>query len=136
MTHANDTHPDPTDAPGLISDVVQHFKRLIDSEVSLAKREMHRNLSRAGAGLVMIAIAALLALTALDVLAAAAVAGLTSAGLPIWGASLAVAVVALLVAAVLIRIGATRLNPKNLTPARSFQNVRKDIQTIKEKAHV
>lgn len=126
----------PAQAPGLIVDALQHFSRLVQGEVALAKQEVSENISRAVVGLAMIGVAALLALTGLNVLAAAAVTALTAAGLPGWAATLIVAGVVIAIAAILVSVGIKRIKPSNMTPDRAMGQVRKDIRTIKEKANV
>ena len=128
--------PEPGDAPALLSDVVHRGTRLIQNEIELAKREFSRKAWSALAGIIMVIAAVLLVFSALDVLTAAAVAGLAEAGLPVSVASLIVAAVALALAAVLFLVGKSRLAPSNLTLERSAQSLRKDINTIKENAHV
>lgn len=130
------SQPEPTDVPALISDAVHRCTRLVQNEIELAKREISRRAWSAFAGIVMVIAAVLLVFSALDVLAAAAVAGLAEAGLPVSVASLLVAAVALSVATVLFLKGKSRLTPSNLKLEKSARNLRKDINTIKENAHV
>lgn len=126
----------PTDAPQLIRDLVKQGARLFRDEVALARREVGRNVSRAGAGLVMMGVAAILLLTALNLLAGAAVTLLVQVGLSVPLASLAIGAGALLVAAVLFFLGKARLDPKKLAPERAMAGLRRDVETIKEKSHV
>lgn len=126
----------PTDAPQLIRDLVKQGTRLFRDEVALARREVGRNVSRAGAGLVMMGVAAILLLTALNLLAGAAVTMLVQVGLSVPLASLAIGAGALLVAAVLFFLGKARLDPKKLAPERAMAGLRRDVETIKEKSHV
>ena len=126
----------PTDAPQLIRDLVQQGARLFRDEVALARREVGRNVSRAGAGLVMMGVAAILLLTALNLLAGAAVTMLVQVGLSVPLASLAIGAGALLVAAILFFLGKARLDPKKLAPERTMAGLRRDVETIKEKSHV
>ena len=126
----------PTDAPQLIRDLVKQGARLFRDEVALARREVGRNVSRAGAGLVMMGVAAILLLTALNLLAGAAVTMLVQVGLSVPLASLAIGAGALLVAAILFFLGKARLDPKKLAPERAMAGLRRDVETIKEKSHV
>ena len=126
----------PTDAPQLIRDLVKQGARLFRDEVALARREVGRNVSRAGAGLVMMGVAAILLLTALNLLTGAAVTMLVQVGLSVPLASLAIGAGALLVAAVLFFLGKARLDPKKLAPERAMAGLRRDVETIKEKSHV
>ena len=126
----------PTDAPQLIRGLVKQGTRLFRDEVVLARREVGRNVSRAGAGLVMMGVAAILLLTALNLLAGAAVTMLVQVGLSVPLASLAIGAGALLVAAILFFLGKARLDPKKLAPERAMAGLRRDVETIKEKSHV
>ncbi len=126
----------PTDAPQLTRDLVKQGTRLFRDEVALARREVGRNVSRAGAGLVMMGVAAILLLTALNLLAGAAVTMLVQVGLSVPLASLAIGAGALLVAAILFFLGKARLDPKKLAPERAMAGLRRDVETIKEKSHV
>lgn len=128
--------PDPTDAPALVSDLIRHGTRLIGDEVRLAKKEVSMKLKSAVAGIAMIILAGFLVLSVLDVLSAAAVAALAELGLPVSVASLIVAGVAIVVAIILFMAGKSRLSSESLTPDKSIKNVRRDIETIKENAHV
>lgn len=126
----------PTDAPQLIRGLVKQGTRLFRDEVVLARREVGRNVSRAGAGLVMMGVAAILLLTALNLLAGAAVTMLVQVGLSVPLASLAIGAGALLVAAIMFFLGKARLDPKKLAPERAMAGLRRDVETIKEKSHV
>lgn len=128
--------PEPADVPELVSDVLHRGARLLRNEFTLARREMAGKLSHAVWGIFMIVLAAFLVLSALDVLTAAAVAGLAEAGLQVSLASLLVAVVALVLAAVLFLVGRKRLTAERLTPEKSIKNVRRDLEALKENAHV
>ena len=128
--------PKPADAPELLGDILHRIMRLFRNEFILARREMAGKLSRAAWGLFMIVLAAFLVLSALDVLTAAAVAGLAEAGLPVSLASLLVAVVALGLAAILFAVGRARITAQSLIPDRSIKKIRRDIRTLKENAHV
>lgn len=138
-TNRNSAHrptPEPADAPALLADFVQQITRLFQNEIALAKKEVSQKMSRAAFGIGLIALAAFLVFSALDVLSAALVAALAEMGLPVSVASLIVAATTIIIAFVLFRRGMARLNPDNLAPSKSIQNVRRDIKVIKENAHV
>ncbi|MFK7763831.1 MAG: phage holin family protein [Roseobacter sp.] len=128
--------PGPTDARALISGALYRVSRLAQNEFELAKRELAHKASRAFAGLLMVVAAIFLVFSALDILTAAAVAGLAEAGLPVSVASLVVAGIALALAATLFFVGKSRLHPNSLKLDKSVRNLRKDINTLKENAHV
>lgn len=127
MNHDGDPRPMGT----LLSDAINQLTRLLRGEIALAKAEVAQNVRQAGMGVAMLAIAGILALVALNVLAAALVAALA----PFMGAgwaALAVGVVILVVAGLLVLRGLAALKPENLTPTRTIRNVQADAQTIKE----
>lgn len=120
------------DSPvGLVGDVVAGFTRLVRGEFALARAEATRSLGDATSAIGKLIIAAILAITALNVLAGAAVAGLVVAGLtPLW-ASVAVGAGLLVIAYILVQIGLNQLNPANLAPKRMMANLRQDAETLK-----
>ena len=126
---------EPADAPTLLQEVLQGVLRLVRDEMTLARLEVRRSLSRAGTGIALLIGAALLLLTALHVVAAAVVTALIAAGLAPPIASLVVAVGTLILAATAFFSGKARLDPKTLAPSTAAKNIRRDIETIKETAH-
>ena len=100
----------------LLGDVVSGIARLIRGELALTRTEARRRLGDATACLGKLVVAALLGITALNVLAGAAVAGLIALGLsPLW-AGLAVGVGLLLVVFALAQLGLAQLNPSIWRP--------------------
>lgn len=120
------------DSPaGLLSDVVAGFGRLLRGELALARAEAKRSLGDATSAIAKLVVAAILGITALNVLAGAAIAALVAAGLsPIW-ASLSIGVGLLLVVFVIVQIALTQLKPSNLAPKRMMANLRHDAETLK-----
>jgi hypothetical protein len=80
----------------------------------------------------MLAVAALLAIVALTCLAGAGVAGLILSGLPPWAAALIVGLALAAFAVVVASRGIAALRPARLAPVRSLQNLRRDVETLKE----
>lgn len=128
-------NPDIREAPHLLSKALRQFVNLMQDELTLARAELSRNLSRAGTGLVFFGIAALLALVALNVLASALVAYIAAAGLSLGAAALIVGGVFLAVAVVLALLGKQRLSADALAPSRTAQNLRRDYHKLKETTH-
>lgn len=127
-------HPDGTgrETPAsLLGDVVSGFARLIRGELALARAEAKRSLGDATSALGKLVIAAILGITALNVLAGAAVAGLVASGMSTVWASAAVGAGLLLVAFVIVQIGLAQLKPSNLTPKRMMANLHHDAETLK-----
>lgn len=128
-------HADLKDTPNLIVTILRQVSSLVQGEIQLAKAEMSTNLSRAGVGLRLIAVAALLALVALNVLAAALVGYLATTGLTPGMAALLVGGALIFMALVLMLVGKSRLSADALAPRRTAANLRRDVEEIREGTH-
>lgn len=116
----------------LLSDILSRITVLIRKEFDLARSEMAQNFSRAAAGAGMLAVGAIIALVALNVLAIAGVIALQAAGIDLIWATLIVGGAALLLALILVMVGINRLKLNALAPTRTEREVRRDIDTVKE----
>ncbi|WP_373354606.1 phage holin family protein [Pseudoroseicyclus sp. CXY001] len=115
---------------GLITEVLRHVSGLVRSEVDLARAEINENLRQAGVAIGMIIAAVALALTALNVLAAAISAGLTELGLePGWSA-LIVGVAFALIAWALLARALNALKLSSLAPKRTAENIKRDTRAM------
>jgi Putative Actinobacterial Holin-X, holin superfamily III len=121
----------PQAASDLVADLLSGLSRLVRGEIALARAEATRSLKDAAGALIAAVIAAILGITALNVLAGAAVAGLVSLGLSTVWASFAVGAVLLAVTIGLLLFARQRLSPENLAPTRSMTNLRRDAETLK-----
>ncbi|MGB5865281.1 MAG: phage holin family protein [Sulfitobacter sp.] len=130
------SHPDPREAPSLFVEAFRDFSNLMQTELHLAKAEISSKVSRAGTGIVFFVIAALLALTALNVLAGALVAYIASVGFTAGTAALIVGGVILLVAILLVLAGKSRLSASALEPSRTINNLQRDVSTVKGATNV
>lgn len=119
-------------APSLISEVLERLSNLVRREIDLARAELDENLTRAGIALGMVVGAIVLALTALDVLAAALVAGLAELGIDAGWSALIVGVALALIAWGMARKGMNDLKFSSLAPTRTRDNVQRDAKAIKE----
>lgn len=127
----SDTHT--TKSTGsLLSDAMGNVSALVRNEVDLARAEVNENISKAAVALSLLAGAAIIALVALNVLAAALVAALTEAGLEGGWAALIVGVVLAVIAFVLLGKGVNDLKLSSLAPTRTVKNVRRDAEAVKE----
>ncbi|MEL6646182.1 MAG: phage holin family protein [Pseudomonadota bacterium] len=126
---------DLTDAPSQFVTAFRQFTQLMQNELQLAKAEASRKLSRAGTGLALLALSAILALAALNTLAGAAVGYLATNGFDVGMAALIVGGALLLLAACSGLLGKQRLSAKALTPRRTASNLRRDVKTIAEAGH-
>ena len=116
----------------LLGDVLHNVTRLIRGEIALAKAEVDEKLRVAGMGIVLVVAAAVIALSALNVLSAALVAALVEQGLAPGWAALAVAALLAVIAGIFAMKGISALKPSNLAPRRTASNVRRDAETLKE----
>ncbi len=115
----------------LLSDVVSGMGRLVRGEIMLAKAEATEGLKTAVGGLVKLVAAAIIALVALNVLAGAAVAALSEAGLgPAWSAVI-VGVALCVLALILAMAGKSALRMRGLWPDRAVRGVRRDAEAVR-----
>jgi hypothetical protein len=119
-------------AAGLLSDAIAHMSSLVRKEVDLARAEVSENVNRAAVAIGLLAAALVIALTALNVLAAALVAGLADWGLGAGWAALLVGVVLAVVALALAMKAKNDLKLTNIAPSRTAKNVQRDAQALKE----
>jgi len=119
-------------AAGLLSDAIAHMSSLVRKEVDLARAEVSENVNRAGVAVGLLAGALVIALVALNVLAAALVAGLTEWGLEAGWASLIVGLMLAVIALAMAVKAKNDLKLSNITPSRTAKNVQRDAQALKE----
>lgn len=115
----------------LVSDAMSHVNALVRNEVDLARAEIDQNIRRAGTSVGLLVAAVVIALTTLNVLTAAIVAGLSEAGLEPGWAALLVAVVLAIVCYTLAQKGMNDLKLSSIAPTRTAENVKRDAQAIK-----
>jgi len=116
----------------LLLDAVGQVLRLLKGELALAQVEVQAGLRAAVTGLVMLVVAVILAITAVDVLAGMLVLMLIEAGLaPVWSALL-VGIGLLVVAVVLVRFGLKAVQPSALVPARALRGMQRDMDALRE----
>jgi protein-S-isoprenylcysteine O-methyltransferase Ste14 len=121
----------PARGPGaLMADVLAGIARLVRGEIALARAEAGLRLQAARQAIVQAVIAVVLGLTALNVLAAAAVAAVMALGLTPGWASLAVGGVLLALALVLAQRASRQMRAAGTTPSRAADNVRRDMETL------
>ncbi|MDU9006772.1 phage holin family protein [Sedimentitalea todarodis] len=119
-------------AGSLLSDAMSNVSGLVRNEVDLARAEISENVTKAGVAVGLIAGAAIIALVALNVLAAALVAALTEAGIDAGWSALIVGVLLGLLAYVLINKGVNDLKLSSLAPTRTVKNVQRDAEAVKD----
>ncbi|WP_121062615.1 phage holin family protein [Chachezhania antarctica] len=114
----------------LLSEAIRHISTLIRSEVDLARAEVDQNLRKATAAIGMLVGAVVIALVALNVLAAAVVSGLTEVGIEPGWAALIVGVVLGVIAAILFSKGGNDLKLSSLAPSRTAENIKRDARAV------
>lgn len=119
-------------APGLVSDALGHLSRIIRGEVALARSEVAVSLHAARRGLILLTVAVVLSITALNVLSAALIAWVMRAGLAPHWATLVVGVGFAIAAATAAWVGFAALRPSHLVPSRAISGLRRDAETLKE----
>jgi uncharacterized membrane protein YqjE len=118
--------------PELVGDVLTHATGLVRKEMDLLRAELQEEVNKAAAAVGMLAGALLLALVALNVLAAALVAWLTESGLDAGWSALIVGGALALIAIGLAMKGRNGLNLSSIAPTRTARNVERDVKTVKE----
>ncbi|MDW4500048.1 phage holin family protein [Sulfitobacter sp. D35] len=116
----------------LLSDALTHVSGLVRKEVDLARAEVNESVQNAGTAIGLLVGAVVISLTALNVLTAALVAGLTEAGIPAGWSALIVGVILAIVAYVMANKGTEDLKLSSLAPTRTAENVKRDAQAVKE----
>jgi hypothetical protein len=118
----------------LMSQLSAQTSRLVRDEMRLAQREFQASVKHAGMGAGLFSAAGLLAFFGLAAFISAAVAGL-SLVLPVWAAALIVGVILFMAAGVAALV--SKKQADEVTPAapKTVENVKADIQEVKDARH-
>lgn len=128
-----DDHPGPEEGPGLraqFGDVLAGISRLVQGEMALARAEAAERLNALRRSAVQLAVAAILGITAINVLAGAAVAVAVALGLPPIWATVLVGAVLLLLALAFAQHAASLMRDAGTAPVRSAASVKRDLEVI------
>ena len=125
--------PQERSTPGLMADLLEQVTQLLRKEVQLFRAEVNDKTTRAMVAAGSILAAAVIAITALNVLAGALVVALTSAGIPAPWSAVIVGVVLAIVAFVIGKKGIDSLKAASLTPERTTRAAFRDVSMVKEK---
>ena len=120
-------------APALVGDLLSQVTDLFRKEIQLLRAELGAKADHAMAACGMILVGAIVAITALNLVAAALVAWVASLGLEVGWAALAVGVIFAMVACVLASRGIANLKKSNLTPDRTMRATTQDAALVREK---
>ncbi len=116
----------------VISRIAAGVPDLIRKEIQLLRAEMGEKLNQATTAIGLLAAAAIMALVALNVLAAALVAGVAELGVGAGWAALIVGGVIAIVALMMAKKGSNDLKASSLAPNRTMSSVRKDAEVARE----
>ncbi len=120
-------------AASLVTETLSHVSSLVRKEVDLARAEMSENAKKAAVAIGLLVGAIVVALVALNVLAAA----LTIAVAELLGeyaewAPLIVGGLLALIAFIMVAKGVNDLKGSSLAPTRTVKNVKRDSEAVKE----
>jgi Putative Actinobacterial Holin-X, holin superfamily III len=126
---------DPQDrsTPALLADLLDQVTQLVRKEVQLFRAEMSDKATQAMVAAGSIVVAAMLAITALNVLAAALVAALAKAGIPGAWSAVIVGVALAIVAFLMAKKGIDKLKAGSLAPERTTRAAVRDVSMVKVK---
>jgi cytochrome c biogenesis protein CcdA len=111
----------------IVSAMLGSFISTVKSEIEIAKIELSIKGKKIGAGVAMLAAAAVLAFFMLMVFLAAAVAGIAEA-LPVWLSALIVAGAILLIVLILALVGASKIKKNaKYSPERAINNIKNSM---------
>jgi hypothetical protein len=120
-------------APALMGDVVSHVAELVRKEIQLFRAEMNEKATDAVVAIGSIVAGVVIALTALNVLAAALVTALTNAGMPATWSALIVGATFALIAYFMASRGISNLKASSLAPERTARAASQDATMVREK---
>jgi Flp pilus assembly protein protease CpaA len=120
--------------PELTKDMAFHLGDMFRNELKLARVEATEGAKSLAGAVGLFAAGAVVGASALTVALMALAYGLAEA-MPLWVASALVAVVAGIGAFLLVKAGQKALNDKDLSLARTREQVSRDLKTISERVH-
>ena len=125
--------PQERSTPGLMADLLDQVTQLVRKEVQLFRAEMNDKATQAVVAAGSILAAVVVAITALNVLAAALVAALAKAGIPGAWSAVIVGVGLALIAFLMAKKGIDNLKAGSLAPERTTRAAVRDVSMVKEK---
>lgn len=125
--------PEDRGTTTLLADLIGQVTELFRKEIELLRAEISEKKNQTTAALGFILVGAVLALTALNVLAAALVRAVEHTGLGAGWAALIVGGLLLVIALILARKGMGDLKASEFTPRRTARAVSRDAAMAKEK---
>jgi uncharacterized membrane protein YqjE len=116
-----------------VGETINRATELIQIEFRLAKAELAEKAARAGAGLSLVMVGAVLLAAALFLLLQAIVLGLVAVGLSPVAATLIVSVVTIVIGLGFVMTGRKQLSAEALVPDRTLNDIKRDSALVKEK---
>jgi uncharacterized membrane protein YqjE len=116
-----------------VGETIGRATELIQIEFRLAKAELAEKAAKAGAGLALVLVGAVLLTAALFLLLQAIVLGLIAAGLSPVAATLLVSVVVIAIGLAFVMTGRKQLSAEALVPDRTLNDIKRDTVLVKEK---
>ena len=127
------SEPQDRSTPALVGDLLEHVTELVRKEIQLFRAEMSDKTTQAMVAAGSILAAVVVAITALNVLAAALVAALANAGIPGAWSAVIVGVGLAIVAFLMAKKGIDNLKASSLAPERTARAAARDVTMVKEK---
>ncbi len=122
---------DPRTLRELFTDAADQFSKLLRNEVAIARAELSAKASEAAMGVGFLLGGAFLLIPAMVLLLMALASWLSELGLSDPLSNLVAGVVGLLMAGTLAYVGKTKLDPRNLRPDRTINEIERDAAAIK-----
>ena len=126
------TRKDDRSLGELFTELARETGTLVRQEVQLASTEMTHKASRAARDVGFLAVGGLVAYAGVLALLAAAVLGLTAAGLDAWLAALIVGIVVAVIGYALVQRGLSALKRESLAPRQTVETLKEDAQWAKD----
>jgi len=115
----------------LMSQLSEQTSRLVRAELQLAQVELKDSAKHAGLGAGLFSVAGVLTWFGLGALIATAIIALALVT-PLWAAAFIVTVVLFVAAGVVALVGKKEVQQASPTPERTVENVKLDVQEVKE----
>jgi len=116
----------------VVQDIISNIQEMLRSEVRLAKTEIRDEAVKAKAAGVLIGGGALSAIFAVFFLLLMAVYALTRV-VPDWAAALIVAVFTAITAGLMLSAGMKRFKQVHPTPERTVENIKENVEWVKQR---
>lgn len=127
-----DTDKDNRSLSQLIIDLQRESSTLVRDEVALVRAELNEKVSQALNGAISLLMGALVAFSALIIVLIAIAELLITLDVAGWLAYLIVGGVVLVIGVIMLMKGKSNLQPSNLKPTRTAEELRRDREMVRE----